>query len=289
MAWTDVQQRLGRAVYEATAKEAGEAPMHHPVSVGNYLMRSFPRRYMPAATSGVIPGGLLNAGALTVRDAATDQNRFSGVIPSAAGKPAIAPKRGGMYFSLDARAQLAELLHYTNGSSARMPGDAAFTLRALSDRCLLMCKPRNNLALVTIEEFRGEVNRFYNDIQQHPDVKTALKQSNYGDITQAIFAPNDYSAARGFALGLESDASIDGMVVGSARNFETTGSAGNRFASGDNVVLFGTDQQALTHRIKILSVYTVDHNVPGFAGKWSVQVYEANASGDFVASKQFAL
>jgi hypothetical protein len=288
--WDTDGQRLARAVYTATKRETMHAPMLHTVSVGNYLLRSFAIGHMPTPIGGSINAIDLKRSALTVRDAIKSNSRFSGPIPADGGLLAIEPARGGAYFSLDARAQLAELLHYATGSAARLPGDLKFTLNALAGRCLILCKPRNNLDLVTTYEFGAEVDAFYNGVQRHPDVKAALSKSGYGDITQAVFDPEDYSAGRGLSLGLEADPGIDGLAVGSARNYESTGGSGQRFLSGNNVVLFGPNMQSLENRISVLSVYVVDTGITSGTGSPSVTVYEPNKSnGDFEESRIVAL
>ncbi len=283
--WNADRQTLAHAVYEATKRESGDAPMHHPVSVGNFLTRSFARRYLPPPVGGVISGMALRANAFTVRDAAGDGSRFSGMVPALGTKPAIMPKRGGMYLSYDLRGQLAEVLHYATKSGAHRPGNLQPTLQAFSDRCLILCKPKNNFELVTIYENGGDTGRFYDAIQRDAKVSAAMRKLGYRDITQAIFSEDDYSAPRGFSAGLEADSSIDGLAIGSARNFETTGSAGNRFVSGNNIVLFGPNLQSLENRLKVVSVHTVDFNSPGAAGKWSVQSYEPNGAGDYVRTR----
>ncbi len=236
--WNPDRIALAHSVFAATKRELGHAPMHHPVSVGNFLTRSFDRKYMPTPVRGVISGTALRSSAFTVRDAAGDGSRFSGVIPAGVSKPAVLPSRGGMYLSYDLRGQLAEVLHYATKSGAHKPGNTLPTLQAFAKRCLILCRPRNDFELVTAYENGGETSRFYDAIQRHGDLKARLAKLSYRDVTQAIFSSDDYAAARGFSAGLESDTSVDGLAIGSARNFETSGSAGDRFVSGNNIVLF---------------------------------------------------
>jgi hypothetical protein len=278
--WNADRQTLARAVYEAAKREARNAPTHHPVSVGNYLTRSFDRKYMPKPVGGLLSGAALRSSALTVRDAQGDGSRFSGKIPADTKRPEILPRRGGMYLSYNLRGQLAEGLHYAS-SGKHVPGNVQSTLVALQGRCLVLCRPKNDFELVTLQEFGNDVEHFYNAIQRDRDVSAAMKKLNYRDITQAIFAPDDYSAPRGFSLGLESDSAIDGLAIGSARNFETTGSQGNRFESGDNIVLYGPNMQTLDDRVKVVSVHTVDFDPPAMPGKWVVQSYKPNGAGDY--------
>jgi hypothetical protein len=286
--WNADRQLLARAVFQATKREVGNAPMHHPVSIGNYLTRSFDRKYMPKPVNGVLSGSALRSSALTVRDAQGDGSRFSGKIPAGVGKPEIVPQRGGMYLSYNLRGQLAEGLHYAS-SGKHVPGSLQSTLIALQGRCLVLCKPKNNFELVTLYEFGNDVEYFYNAVQRDRDVSAAMKKLGYRDITQAIFAPDDYSAPRGFSLGIESDATVDGLAIGSARNFETTGSQGNRFESGDNIVLYGPNMQTLDDRINVVSIHTVDFDAPAAPGRWSVQTFRPNGSGDYEVSGVVAL
>jgi len=262
--------------------------MDYPVSVGNVLMRSFPRRYLPPVYGGTISGARVVEAALTVRDAATDSNRFSGVIPAGLGQPQISAGRGALYCSKDTRAQMAEVLHYAPGAQARRPGSLPFILQTLQGKCMVMLKPTQDINLVTLDGAEANVQQFFNSLQRNPAVKTAMSALRYTDITQAIFSPTDYAAARGLGLGLIGNPGIDGLEIGSARSFETTddGQSMSVFKSGSNVLVFGDDQQTLSHRLRIVSLHLID---PGSSGRWRVLTLQPNTLGDFAVVSETPL
>jgi hypothetical protein len=288
MAWTDAQQKLARALYAATRKEARYAPMDYPVSVGNVLMRAFPRKYMPLVQGRGVPASAVNAAALTVRDALTDSNRFSGIIPAGTGAPAIVTQRGALYCAKDTRAQMAEVLHYAPGSQTRAPGSLPFPLQTLHQKCMVLLKPTRDINLVTLDGTGAHVQAFFDRLQRVPEVRAALSALRYADITQAIFSGSDYSAARGLGLGLMSNPDIDGLEIGSARSFETTGDepAMSMFRSGANVLVFGRDQDVLSHRLRIVSLHLIE---PDRSGHWRALTLRPDAAGDFVVAAETPL
>jgi hypothetical protein len=105
--WNAGRQRLCRAVFTATKKESAYAPMNRPLSIGNYLVRSFDRKYLNKATPDLIHlSSALEA--IRVRDAAEDRNRFTGFVPAFGGQTRIQSTRGGLYCSEDVKALMAE-------------------------------------------------------------------------------------------------------------------------------------------------------------------------------------
>ena len=282
MNWNDKRQLLARAVYAAAKIESRFAPMDHVVSTGNVLMRAFDKKYLPVAPGVPIPAAMVNANALTVRDTAGGNSRFSGTIPQYGTHPLISDLRGGaLYCAKDVRSQMAEMLQYSPGHQARAPGSLPFPLQALSSRVLVMLKPRGDLSLVTLDGEGANVGHFYDRLQRFTGVKSALTALGYSDITQAIFSPDDYSAARGLGLGLISNREIDGIEIGSARSFETVTAslAMSIFKSGSNVLLFGQAMEVLSHRLRVIALMLVEQAA---TGGWQVVRYEPGPSGDFV-------
>jgi hypothetical protein len=282
MDWNDKRQRLARAVYAAAKFESRFAPMDHVVSTGNVLMRAFAKDYLPMVPGAPVSATLVNSNALTVRDALGGNSRFSGTIPAHGGQPQISQARGGaLYCAKDLRSQMAEMLQYSDGHEARVPGSLPFPLAALASRVLVLIKPRQDLALVTLDGGGANVDQFYDRLQQFSGVKPALAALGYRDITEAIFSPDDYSAARGVGLGLISNPGIDGIEIGSARSFETVtaSSAMSIFKSGTNVLLFGQTIQVLSHQLRVIALMTVQQAA---SGAWQVKRYEPGPSGDFV-------
>ena len=286
MIWSDAQQRLARAVFKATQAGLRHAPMDYPVSVGNVLLRSFPRVRLPAIQHGTVSGAVVTAAALTVRDATTDSNRFSGVIPAGIGQPMISANRRALYCSKDTAAQMAEVLHYAPGSAARPPGSMPFTLQTLQGKCMALMKPVRDINLVTLDSTEPQVQQFFDSLQRSADAKVALSALRYTDIRQAVFSPTDYAAARGLGLGLVKHPDIDGLEIGSARSFETLGATQSVFQSGTNVLVFGPDQVPLTRVLRIVSVHLID---PDASGRSHVLTLKPNAVGDFVVASSTPL
>ena len=263
MSWTEAQQKLARAVYAATLKASRHAPMDHVVSIGNVFTRTFERSFLtPIYRAGRVSVHDMNAAALTVRDQLGEKNRFSGVIPAYGALPAVQNVRGGaLYCAKDLRAQMAETLHYKSDSAARPPGSLPIPIAALHTLCMVTIKPVADLNLVTLAGDGANVDYFYDELQRAPDVRAALAAMKYRDITEAIFSTTEYSAARGFGLGLVANPGIDGIEVGSARSFETFTSASpmSVFKSGTNVLIFGGNNEVLSRRLRIVQVTLLDH------------------------------
>ena len=117
-AWTAPRLALAHAVYAKARKDSAYAPMSTPLGPGNVLLRSFDRQYIGQGTPATIAGQLVLE-SIKVRDAGLDQNRFSGMLPAAHGRPAVVPRRGGLYCSTDIRAAIAELFHYGQPNLSR--------------------------------------------------------------------------------------------------------------------------------------------------------------------------
>jgi hypothetical protein len=180
---------------------------------------------------------------------------------------------------------MAEMLHYTQGSARRAPGSLPVALSALQGLCMVLIKPVNDLSLVTMDGDGADNYHFFDQLQRVPAVRSALQACRYTDITQAIYSPVDYSASRGFGLGLVSNPGIDGIEIGSARSFETISSDSSMsvFKSGTNVLLFGRANEVLSHRLRIVQVTLLDMTP---TGGWLVVMMRPNALGQFeVVSK----
>jgi hypothetical protein len=155
-----------------------------------------------------------------------------------------------------------------------------FILQTLQGKCMVMLKPTRDINLVTLDGGEAHVQQFFNALQRSPAVRTAMSALRYTDITQAIFSAADYAAARGLGLGLIGNPGIDGLEIGSARSFETSDDERSMsvFKSGSNVLVFGDDQQTMSHRLRIVSLHLID---PGNGGRWRALTLQPNTLGDF--------
>jgi hypothetical protein len=289
MAWSDAQQTLARAVYAAAKRVSKYAPMDHTVSVGNVLLRVFDRHHLFGTAPKRVQVGEVNKAALMVRDAGTDRNRFSGSIPAFSGGPLIAPERSGAFYcAKDVRAQMAEMLHYTPDHATRAPGSLQFVLQALHGKCMVLIKPTTDIHLVTLNADSGGTSRFFDELQRADGVRAALTSMRYTDITQAIFSPTEYSAARGLGLGLMSNPAIDGIEIDSARSFETItdGAAASIFRTGSNVLLFGRSGEVLSDRLRVVSLYLLDSDE---RSGWCVRTLQSDGHGAFSVSSTASL
>ena len=118
---------------------------------------------------------------------------------------------------------------------------------------------------------------FFDRIQRDPDVQQAMRAAGYKELFKAIYAPADYSAARGLGLGLESNGDIDGVQLVFARDYRADAGRHQVFRTSDNVMLFGVDMKLAHDKVRIDSLHLLDP-VPGSA-EIAVTHYRAAGSG----------
>lgn len=261
--WNPVRLRLAHAVYAKTRKEAPYAPMAAPLGPGNVLLRSFDRSYVGAGVPDTIDINTVLE-SIRVRDAARDQNRFSGPLPALGSVPAIVPRRGGLYCSEDIHAAIAELLHYADPNLSRHVIARSSRLPALMKRCFVSLRAIGELDVVSLDSSSEAMLPFFDRLQRDPDVQKAMIAAGYKELFQAIYAPHDYSAARGLGLGLESNGGIDGVQLISARDYRAVASRQQVLRTGDNVMLFGEDNKIAHDKVRVDALHLVDP-VPGSA------------------------
>jgi len=262
--WNPVRLALAHAVYAKVANEAPYAPMTAPIGPGNVLMRSFERKFLGSTglPASIDENKVLES--IRVRDAAKDQNRFSGPLPAYKGKRAVFPLRGGLYCSEDIHAAIAELLHYADPALSRRVINPGTRLSAFMNRCFVSLRAVDELDVVSLDSGSERMLPFFDLIQRDPDVQQALRAAGYKELFKAIYAPRDYSAARGLGLGLEDNVDIDGVQLISARDYRAEVSRQDVFRTGDNVMLFGVDQKLAHDKVRIESLHLLDA-VPGSA------------------------
>jgi hypothetical protein len=261
MTWTPDRVKLFHAVYQATARLSRYVPADF-VGTGLYLRRNMDARYLTVTTVGtqrtLDPASVL--GAITVRDATRDANRFTGIAPPLPGKPAVPVTRGGLYTSEDHTALLAEMYHYADPALPRDTYGKAPLLDMAAPKCFVRMKTVRELLVADLDSSAGPTQRFFRDVQGDSDVAAALAAIGYRSLDEAVFHGQDYSAGRGLGLGLASNPEIDGMRVTSARGFSTPDLSGE---TGNNVLLFAADQKPAGGLVQVASVHLVERDPSG--------------------------
>jgi hypothetical protein len=263
--WNRAQQQLARAVFAATKQEAFSAPKEGGVPSGTFLLHTFNKVHFkcdpgsaPRRISEVTEGG-----AVTVFNANLDQNRFTGIIPAIAGAPELKePRRGGVYCSKDVRATMAELYHYADSSLARGIFGNASLKDVFLPKCYSVLQTRAELDVVNLNPKSSNMQSFLDKVQKHNAVHEGLKELRYEDLFHALLNKEDHSAARGFGLGLATNPKIEGLHIPSARDYDTEVGGRLETQTGDNVVLFGGENEEL-RRVRVASMHVVERNASG--------------------------
>lgn len=205
---------------------------------------------------------------LRVRDQNTPKNRFTG--QTAKGTPG---PMGGVYFSLNQGAGLAEMMHYAekgsneavaNNDFANMLPYEVATRRAsipylLARQCILVARLTvpilvADMSLHSQSSF-GEVRRFLNEIGKDPEVSKLIVGQTLPDL---MLDENDYSVARAIGHALQGSRRYAGMLAETARETERRGE------SGSNLILFGDNHSVLSGLEVETALYFFD---PGVAGQ----------------------
>lgn len=280
--WTPKRLALAHAVYAATQRESRFAPMLAPMGSGNLLLRSFSRQHLGQGLPASIPMTQVQE-SIRVRDAALDQNRFSGQLPAFEHRPAVVPARGGLYCSEDIHAAIAELMHYSEPNLARHMISKPARLEVFAKRCFVGLRAVGELGVVSLQSDSPAMLPFLATLGRDPAVAKALAAARYKDLFEALYAAQDYAAARGLGLGLAANPEIDGVRLISARDYEADAGGQRVMRTGDNVLIFGLDQRIATHAVRVESLHLVDK--VGTAGELEVIHYAAAAGGVFQMAK----
>jgi hypothetical protein len=254
MIWDQNRVKLFYAVYAATARQSRFVPSDS-IGSGLHLKRGMDAKYLQGTEKTIAPSSVL--GAITVRDATKDSNRFTGIGPSPAGSPAVPVRRGGLYTSEDNTALLAEMFHYADRSLPRDMYGKAPVLDVLAPKCLIKMKAVREIIIADLDTSSEATQRFFQEIEGDEQVAGALKALGYRSLSEAVLHPKDYSAGRGLGLGLASNESIDGMRITSAREFTTSEVVGE---TGNNVVLFGENLEPATGLVQVTSMHIIERN-----------------------------
>ncbi|MFN7929745.1 MAG: hypothetical protein U0Y68_17735 [Blastocatellia bacterium] len=187
---------------------------------------------------------------LRVRDQATDDHRFTG--KNAKGKPG---PTGGVYFSLNPGALLAEMMFYGEQSVAKaltkmdipniLPYDVASQRISidylLAHQSILVAQLERPVMVADVSLYSqsrtGEVRRFLNEIGRDPAVSKLLVGKSLPDL---MLDPHDYSVARAIGHAIQSTRRYDGMLA------ETARVTNRRGETGSNLILFEQDEAVLT-------------------------------------------
>lgn len=275
--WSKLQHQLARAVYAAVKRESPLAPMDtNPVPANSYLIRSFDKTYLQYIDKAKTKISLDSTDkAICAFDSRKEQNRFSGLISSKYGEAPIQPRRGGLYCTQDARAQMAELLHYAPKSSTSLFGKSSL-YNVVLPKCFAVVRAVRNLDVVDLYSESLWTYRFYDRVQSDNKVNKLLKALGYKDLLSAVLDQKDYAASRALGLGLEANPEIEGMGIISARDYETEVDMNPVIQTGNNIVLFKEDLKPASEMVLVTSMHVVDENA---SGKKMVSHYEAGSSG----------
>lgn len=273
--WSMEQQKLFDAVYRATEKVRRYAPTED-LGAGLPLRRTVGiGRFFQLTTingkSAVDPTSVRNM--ISVVDLGTNphaHNRWTGTAaPSPPGVPSVpAPKRGGLYTSLDYSAVLAENFHYQHASLATVPAQDRIT-DTFAPKMLVTARTERELVLVKLDYFAEETRAFIAEIGGVPSVEAALKAmgpaclgpNGRPSLLEALFnnqgsiGNQEYSASRAVGLAIVAESEFDGLVVTSAQSYEPGG--GGLHGGEANVVLFGADGQPVADKVSVAQVATV--------------------------------
>ena len=258
--WSAAQHRLARAIYLAAKAEAPYAPIDKPPGTGKFLMRSIPAQYLPISTRETLLHSDVNE-VLRARDGSKDLNRFTGQVKSMSGMVDIpASVRGGLYCSEDVFAQMAELYHYADDNITRTRFGNANMSKVVTRRGFVTLQPLRELNIVNLTGESVLSQRLFQNLIASTEVQQCLIACHYSDVLKAILDPNNNAAGRGLALGLASNPGIEGILVPSARDYETEAGGMSLMQTGNNVVLFVDDGKSAENMLRVVSVHLLNQS-----------------------------
>ncbi len=279
MYWDQNRRQLFQSVYAAVTKLSRYAPFDG-FGAGLPMRRNLPSIHLAfsgAPGSRVIGANSVLSG-ITVRDVTKDSNRLTGIAPNLPGLSSVTVMRGGLYTSEDVAALLAELNHYADAALPRDRFGKAPVVDVVQPKAFFKMQATRELLLVDLDTSSAGCVRFFAEVQQQPGVSNALATLGYRSLLDAVAHASDYSAARALGLGLASNPEIDGLRITSARGFST---ADVTDETGNNLVLFGADQQPLVGMVRVTSIHLVESAV---AGTMQAIHFLPSAIGTFVES-----
>ena len=200
------------------------------IGSGLHLKRGLDAKYLSIIRRGTqraidVPSIL---GAITVRHAARDTNRFTGIAPFLPGLPAVPVTRGGLYTSEENTALLAELFHYADPALPRDVYGKPPVRDVVAPKCLVTMKTLRELVIADLDTSSHKTLQFLREIQSYKKVDAALKALGYPNLLEAVHHPDDYSAGRALGLALASNSKIDRIPLTSAHSFSTSDLSGEQ-------------------------------------------------------------
>jgi hypothetical protein len=239
--------KLLTAVYRETLLAAESAPSTI-LGSGSTVFRAFDQVYFTVDTHRHILRRDQADNALIVRDAHSDQNRWTGD----SGDSAI-PSWGGVYCALQQQALVNEVAHYVESartaaaSASGAPAPSPLPRPAtLNQKCVVKVRLLGPHLAADLSPHNPGWAAFLKRLEDAPSVKRELAATNRPakTIRQAINDPTDCSVARGIGLALANHG-YSALVVETARTSERS-----VLERGDNLIFFGRQGE----RIMNLSV-----------------------------------
>lgn len=230
-----------KAVYEEVSRRLARRDVPTElVQASRVLYRAADLKYMSVNAKGVFPRGAANQ-ALVVRDGNWDSNRFSGRSMVAG-----IPSRGGLYCAIQQAALVNELLHYTTNQPGVLMNTATgmpFPSSTFAQKFVVKIRLMHSLMVCDISPHNSDSKQFLESIGSAPAVQNALRQG--GNLPISFWAElvdgHDCSAARGLGLAVAHSGYLHGLQAATVRQSDRA-----LDESGDNIVLFGADGQAIS-------------------------------------------
>ena len=241
-----------KAVYLETARLISERSIPTEIlSAPRTLFRYFSREYVSLRADGVFSRHLANR-ALVVRDS-SGTNRFSGA-PGIGG----VPDWGGLYCSTQQQAQINELLHYMRketvnpemvkrglATPTKIPQDAHGFPHAgasLNLKCIVQIRIMGAFTAADLSPHNPGARSFLDKIGSAAAVQSALRAAGRPghSLWDQMCDGDDCSVARGIGLAVANSDYLSALEASTVR-----GSARSSEETGDNIVFFGRDGQAI--------------------------------------------
>lgn len=226
--------KLFEAVYNAVRQKIVDRQFPQTyLPAGAHFERASDKKYVSLSPNGLITKGSAEA-AITIRDADSDWNRFTGTSPIP-----TAQKQGGLYVFKHEEAGIAELMHYTESMNTIPVNIATKRISVphlMATKAIFRIRTKKPMLIANLSIFSGgsAVNAFMNAIENIPAVKSQLGGLSF---IKKVLDPNDYSASRAMGLAFGAERSVNGIDWETARDSDRVNLTGN------NICLFGENMQ----------------------------------------------
>lgn len=239
---TIMDSHLFDAVFHAASRrlDQGMAPTALLFPRETQLVRAVDAGYLMNRYHAFDPATVLQN--LVVRDAYSDDHRFSGTGPQGP-----ITNRGGLYTSRHTAPMTNEVWHYS--SATTVP-------KALREKGVITLAVVQPLLVLDLSRYSASTTTFLCSLEQDTDVKSALNASRYKNahLQQLVMLGGDYTVGRALGLAAATSSSVDGLQAGTARPSDRPGE------TGDNVVLYGPDGEPVCGKVEAASVTLFDYN-----------------------------